>query len=101
MTSPHKNSLTDLCDKVSVDCEATLIIGCGRGSASRGRTDRGAGELVGCQWVMHSGNDDDGTGSEADKLLGDTAEQQAGQLAATAPAYYDHLDRAARGDIDQ
>jgi hypothetical protein len=22
-------------------------------------------------------------------------------LAATAPAYYDHLDRAARGDIDQ
>ena len=59
-------------------------------------------EISNCQRMNHVlGNNYDGAGSEADKLLGDTAKQQAGQLAATAPAYYDHLDRAARGDIDQ
>jgi len=48
-----------------------------------------------------SGHDGDGAGGEADQLLGDAAQQQAGQLAAAAPAQHDHLDRVARGDIDQ
>ena len=51
--------------------------------------------------IMHSGNDDDGTGSEAHKLLRDTAKQQSGQLATAASAQYDHLALAPRGDIDQ
>jgi hypothetical protein len=37
------------------------------------------------------GNNDHGAGSEADKLLGDAAEQQARQLAASAPAYDNHF----------
>ena len=48
-----------------------------------------------------SGHDGDGAGGEADQLLGDAAQQQAGQLTAPAPAQHDHLDRVARGDSDQ
>jgi hypothetical protein len=34
--------------------------------------------MVASRQVMHLGNDHDGAGSEADELLGDAAEQQAG-----------------------
>lgn len=82
----------------------------GRGGAFRSRSEGDAPatqilEFVpeaGCNApILHLGNDDDCTGCEAHKLLGDTAKQQPGQLAATAPAYHYHLDRAAPGNIDQ